>query len=99
VEIPYSECGEMLENVAQRSYGCCISESVQGHLDGGPGQPDCRVVNLPMSGELELDDLYSPFLPKPFCESDTLNNMLLFLQFLYCYTDASTEADLRVSMI
>lgn len=85
--------------VAQRNCGCCISESAQGKLDQDPGQPHCGVVNLPMAGELELDDLHCPFLFKLFYECDSMNNMLLFLQFLYCYTGASTEADLRVSMI
>ena len=29
-------------------------------------------VSLPMAGGLELDDLYGPFQPKPFCDSTTL---------------------------
>jgi len=60
-EIPYSEGGKALEQVAQRSCGCPIPGNIQDQVGWAPRQPDIvpDLVggNPTRSTELELDDL------------------------------------------
>lgn len=52
-EIPYYVGGESLEQVIQRSCGCCIP----GGVGGGWTRPwAVWVASLPMAGRLELDN-------------------------------------------
>jgi len=57
----------------RRGCGCPILGGVQGQNRWGPGQPDLvpdLVVGSPAcSRELELNDLWGPFQPKPFYDS------------------------------
>jgi len=59
-EIPYSEGGETLKQVAQRACGCPISGSVQCQVGWDPGQPDL-VGGSPAYGRgLEPKPFYDP---------------------------------------
>ena len=57
MQILYSESGETLEQIVQRSCGCLILGEGQGQVGGGPGQLDLVSGNPAHSRVLELDDL------------------------------------------
>ena len=63
----YSESSETLEQVVQGGCGCPLPRSFQGQAGWGIEQPGL-VGGVPAysRGELELDELKSPFQPKPF---------------------------------
>ena len=48
-EIVDQESGEVLEQAAQRGYGCPIPGGVQGQVGWGPGQPGL-VLNVEVGG-------------------------------------------------
>ena len=65
----------MLEQVAQRGCGCSHHGGVQGQAGWGFEQPGLEGGVPAYSSGLELDDLKSPFRPKPFCDSVKQGNM------------------------
>ena len=68
------QSGEVLAQAAQRGCGCLIPGGVQGQVGWGPGQlgfiPDLEVGGSAVSEELEHDDPWGPFQPKPFYDSN-----------------------------
>jgi len=68
-ETLYSEGGEALAQVTQRSCGCPLPVSVQGQAGRGFEQPGL-VEGVPAHGRgVELDDHEGPFQPQPFYDS------------------------------
>ena len=60
MEISYSDGGEALEQVVQRSCGCPIPGGIQGQAVWGPGQPDLVRGNPDHSRGLELNGVKVP---------------------------------------
>ena len=65
----YCECGETLEQVAQKGCECPLPGSIQGQAGWDFEQPGLEGGVPAYSRGLELHDLKGPFQPKPFYES------------------------------
>lgn len=81
----FCEGGEALGLVAMGSCGCPIPGHVQSQVGRNLSTLVQREVTIPKQGELEVDDLYSPFQTRPFCGtmvSATPRSLLVVVQYL-----------------
>jgi len=68
-EFFYNDGGDILKQVAQRSCGCPIIESVQGQIGWGFEQPESERCPCPWQGALNFIIFKGLFQPRLFCDS------------------------------